>query len=216
MRLRIFIAVAAMSVAALAQRAGSIPAGTFPSGRPASTAQFGTGRSASSGGRGQMGFGRRASPWPVVPWFFGPASAPTWFYPPFENGPYDAGIDPPDLGVASLMDPPQQSAVEAAGPVPAIRPGGAKLGNLPAGCSASSGEQTVFHLQQTPIPSPVVQDEYPPVIVLKTGGAYSATKYWVKNGNLYFVTTQGESRYAPLALVDRVYPREKNGHIAPE
>lgn len=201
-----------MSVAATAQRAGSIPAGTFPSGRQGSPAKFGTGRGASSGGRGQPGFGRRASPWPVVPWFVGPAPAPTWFYPPFGNGPYNAGIDAPDPGVASLMAPPQQSAVEAAGPVPTIRPG-AKLGNLPA---ASSGEQTVFHLQQTPIPSPVVQDEYPPVIVLKTGGAYSVTKYWVKNGNLHFVTTQGESRYAPLALVDRVYPRERHGHIVSE
>jgi hypothetical protein len=216
MRLRIVIAVAAMSVVALAQRAGSVPSGSSASGRPAGPARSGIGRGASSGGRGQPGFGRQASPWPVVPWFIGPVPAPTWFYPPYGNGPYNAGIDLPDPDVASLMAPPQQSAVEAARPVPATTGSGARLGNLPTGSAASSGEQTVFHLQQTPIPIPVVQDEYPPVVVLKTGGAYSATKYWVKNGNLYFVTTQGESRDVPLALVERVYPRQKHGHIAAE
>ncbi len=38
---------------------------------------------------------------------------------------------------------------------------------------------------------------------------YSVTKYWVKNKNLYFVTTQSEVLYAPLAQIDRVYPRVK-------
>ena len=208
MRLRIVIAVAAMPLAALAQHAGSVPSGTSASGRPAGPARSGIGRGTSSGGRGHPGFGRQASPWPVVPWFVGPVLAPTWFYPPYGNGPYNAGIDLPDPGVASVMAPPQQ--------FPATTGSGDRPGNLPAGSVASAGEQTVFHLQQTPIPVPVVQDEYPPVVVLKTGGAYSAMKYWVKNGNLYFVTTQGESRDVPLALVDRVYPRQKQGHIAPE
>ena len=38
---------------------------------------------------------------------------------------------------------------------------------------------------------------------------YSVTKYWVKNKNLYFVTTQSETLYAPLAQIDRVYPSSK-------
>jgi hypothetical protein len=97
------------------------------------------------------------------------------------------------------------------------------FGVLPPGDAAdkhapgvSPGEDTSFHLTQTPIPTPVVQEEYPPVIALKTGGAYSVSKYWVKNGNLYFVTTQGEKRCVPMAEVEQIYPRERHGHIVAE
>ena len=64
---------------------------------------------------------------------------------------------------------------------------------------------------QAPPTAPAVQEEYPALIVLKPGAMYSARKYWVKNKNLYFETTQGETLYAPLALIDRLYPPSKQG-----
>jgi hypothetical protein len=81
---------------------------------------------------------------------------------------------------------------------------------------ASSDNGLPLQLTQAPVPSPVVQEEYPPVIVLKTGGAFSVTKYWVKNGNLHFVTTQGENKLVPMDLVEQIYPRQKHGQIVPE
>lgn len=71
--------------------------------------------------------------------------------------------------------------------------------------SAGAGLQA----SQAPLPARAVPEEYPALIVLKPGGMYSVSKYWVKNKNLYFVTTQSEVLYAPLAQIDRVYPSSK-------
>jgi hypothetical protein len=56
---------------------------------------------------------------------------------------------------------------------------------------------------------PVVADGYPPLVVLKTGGMYSITKYWVKNKNIYFETTAGDVLYAPRTDLDRIIPGSK-------
>jgi hypothetical protein len=56
---------------------------------------------------------------------------------------------------------------------------------------------------------PVVSDGYPPLVVLKTGGMYSITKYWVKNKNIYFETTAGDVLYAPRTDLDRIIPGSK-------
>jgi hypothetical protein len=65
---------------------------------------------------------------------------------------------------------------------------------------------------QAPPPAPSARDNYPALVVFKAGGMYSATKYWVKSQHLYFVTTQGETLYAPLAMIDHVYPGSVNFH----
>jgi hypothetical protein len=61
--------------------------------------------------------------------------------------------------------------------------------------------------------APVVEETYPALVVFKAGGMYSATRYWVKNKNLYFVTTEGKSLYAPLGQVDHVYPGKSRAEV---
>jgi hypothetical protein len=74
---------------------------------------------------------------------------------------------------------------------------------------ATPSERVGAHFYQSSSPPPVILDEYPPLIVLKTGGVYSVTRYWVKAKTLYFVTPHGDTLYVPLALVEHVYPPER-------
>ena len=75
-------------------------------------------------------------------------------------------------------------------------------------------EGLVVRLYQSPSPPPLVLDEYPPLIVLKTGAMYTATKFWVKAGTFYFVTTQNDTLQIPLGLVEHVYPKVKQSRTA--
>jgi hypothetical protein len=227
--LRMAALLAAMSIPAPAQRGGSVAAGRVASGlRPGHPLP----------GQPLPGIGWRP-PWgwrdqPAVPWF----GTLVWPLPVFPAAPYsscanafcDAG---PDAPPAVDMRPPVNVVVMPAQPyVPSpesVPVGGESarrgLPNLPQASSAtdsqsgreiSFGEGAGFHWYQAPFSSPITLDEYPPLIVLKTGGVYSVVKYWMQNGNLYFVTPGGENRYAPLALVEHVYPRVKHGQIATE
>jgi hypothetical protein len=137
---------------------------------------------------------------PVIPLFLAPPIFPFDPYPPVYYGFFSEGLD----------------TLPPAGPImnPAVSNQPPQLWNFPQ--PGSHDRNTPFRLQQTPIPTPVLQDEYPPVILLRTGGAYSVTKYWIEKENLYFVTTQGDSWYVPLSLIDHIYPRQRQGHISPE
>jgi hypothetical protein len=75
-------------------------------------------------------------------------------------------------------------------------------------------ESPGVRLSQSPSPPPLILDEYPTLIVLKTGGMYSVTKYWVKAETLYFVTSHGDTLHVPLASVEHVYPKAKQGQTA--
>lgn len=122
--------------------------------------------------------------------------------------------------------PPQPYALSPEPlPIGSGRPAAGGLSNPPRTSSAtepqavheiSSQERAGYHFYQAPFSNPITLDEYSPLIVLKTGGVYSVTKYWVKDDNLYFVMIGGENRYVPLALVESVYPRMKHGLSAPE
>ena len=74
-------------------------------------------------------------------------------------------------------------------------------------------DSATFHFIQSTPPDPVILDEYPALVVLKTGGVYSVTKYWVKAKNLYFLTPAGETLYVPLGRLDRVYPPVKQDKV---
>jgi len=223
-------ALLAMSIPAAAQRggggipaAGHAPGGFRPGRRSPSQPLPGIGWSPSFGWRGQ----------PTVPWF----GTLVWPLPVFPAAPYsfcanafcDAGPDAPST--ADIRPPVNVIAMPAQPYVPSPESipigdesGRGGLPNLPRASSAtdraaqeiSSGEGRGFHFYQAPFSSPITQDEYAPLIVLKTGGVYSVAKYWVKNDNIYFVMPGGENRYAPLALVECVYPRVINGQFAPE
>jgi hypothetical protein len=79
---------------------------------------------------------------------------------------------------------------------------------------AVANESTGLRLYQSPSPPPLILDEYPALIVLKTGGMYSVTKYWVKAHTLYFVTSHGDTLHVSLASVEHVYPKVKQGQAA--
>lgn len=59
-------------------------------------------------------------------------------------------------------------------------------------------------------PSPQNED-YPAVVALKNGGAYSASNYWVSGSIFYFITTQGDQMTVAMNSVERVFPPKKNG-----
>jgi len=62
---------------------------------------------------------------------------------------------------------------------------------------------------------PPAPETYPAVLAFKAGGMYSVNKYWVRNKRIYFVTTQNETLYAPLAQLARVYPGKTKPSITP-
>ena len=57
-----------------------------------------------------------------------------------------------------------------------------------------------------PSTPPVILDEYPPLIVLKKGGVYSVTRYWVKVKTPYFVTLNGDTVCPSRSRRTRVPP----------
>jgi hypothetical protein len=105
---------------------------------------------------------------------------------------------PPPLPPPPLFMPPPMGGQGTSAPEPQPQ----------VNSAADHGAAHPANEASPPAPAPQ-QQEYPALIVLKPGGMYSVTKYWVKNKNLYFITTQSETLYAPLSLIDRVYPASK-------
>jgi hypothetical protein len=228
MNVRPAVLVATMSLAAVAQR-GAMPAGHMPGGSPSGGSSMGWNPFPNPGwrppGRGPIGR------WQLPLTFYGPGTS--WFGPPWFGNPC-ASMFPTDP--FSLIDnicyptsyptgPWGDQTVDAALPqLPPLLPPPPLLappptGNEPtsaperrsnAGAAADHDTTRPAADASTAAPAPQ-QEEYPALIVLKPGGMYSATKYWVRNKNLYFTTTQGEVLYTPLAQVDRLYPASKAG-----
>jgi len=73
---------------------------------------------------------------------------------------------------------------------------------------AVANESAGLRLYQSPSPPPLILDEYPALVVLKTGGMFTVTKYREKAKTLYFVTSHGDTLSMPIALVEHVYPKE--------
>lgn len=92
-------------------------------------------------------------------------------------------------------------------PLPMPRPGFPRIGRNPSsgwnGASVFGSAALYWPSAPWPVtPDPVIEDQYPPLLVLKTGGVYSVTRYWIKSKTLYFVTPRGETLYVPLALLE--------------
>lgn len=228
MKLRSAVFLMTMLLAAKAQRmagpigrAPSLPSRNawpmsnfFPSASPF----FRIGRGPFLGRRRHNAFGLLLPYWPAFnPWFGAAGCAPP-FFPGFLDDPFAGGCNPPynppppPLNVSpttnvTVVPPPPAPPVPFAGdPGPITE----QPTSAPEGSSSDSSR---LHSYQAPSPEPVILDEYPPVIVLKTGSAFSITKYWIKNQNLYFLTPSGDTFYAPLALLERVYPAVRQGRI---
>ena len=226
MKLRTALLLAIMSIAVIAQR-GAAPAGRSPGGFPSGGSSSRWGQFPNSGwrGPGKGPWGRWRGPltfygpalsWFGSPWFGNPCALmfPTDPFSLIDNICYPNSFPmapwgsptaematpqlPPLLPPPPLPAPPPPSNETSSAPEP--RP----QANSPADHSATQSASEI----SPPLPTPQ-QQEYPALIVMKPGGMYSATKYWVKNKNLYFITTQSETLFAPLSLIDRVYPASK-------
>lgn len=220
MKVRSAVLLAAMSLAAAAQR-GAMPAGRMPGGSPSGGSLLrcpfpNPGRSISPGRGPSWRWRNPITLWGApVPWLGGfvcpsgfPADPFTGLCNPANYPP--APFDNPMSGVAMPDQPPLL-------PFPPMdnEPTAAQAPRNPPQVSYATQHQHEtsagpgLQAYQAPLPARAVPEEYPALIVLKPGGMYSVTKYWVKNKNLYFVTTQSEVLYAPLAQIDRVYPASK-------
>ncbi|HUK18163.1 MAG TPA: hypothetical protein VLW65_17175 [Bryobacteraceae bacterium] len=219
MRVRLVLLLAILPVAGLAQRGGG-GTGFAPGG-------FRPGRPAPMPGQGQRGFGRNPlwgrrgyRPFAPATFYYNPWLDPLGCASPFfpvipSYGFCNGGSYPPPQPDASpptnvIMLPPQPY-LPMPGPFPiGDEPGPDDLSNAPQASAAITHQKdeaaVPVVVSKPPLASPLVEDEYPPVLVFKTGGMYSVRKYWIKNKTLYFVTTQGETLYAPLALLERVNP----------
>lgn len=227
MKLRMGLLLTIIScLAAVAQR-GAAPAGRAPGGFPSGGLSSRWGQFPNSGwrspGRGRFGLGRNPLTFygPPVSWFGPPWSAdpcalmfPTDPFSLVDNicyptsypmGPWgSSSADPAMPQLPPLFPPPPLLAPPPIGAGPASAP-------EPRSHANSAADHDTTHPTNeasTQAPAPR-QEEYPALIVLKPGGIYSATKYWVKNKNLYFATTQGEVLYTPLSRVERLYPASK-------
>jgi hypothetical protein len=132
-----------------------------------------------------------------------PPVFPAQLYPLFQDGYCNPGFyaPPPPMDM-----PPPPTTVVLAPPPPAPVP----VANQQPIHEVEEVQEPTFRFAQLPVPPPVVLDEYPPVIVLKTGGVYSAAKYWTKGNTLYFTTPGGETYRTPAATLERIYPRIKS------
>ncbi len=236
MKLRLAVLLATMYLAAAAQR-GSMPAGHMPGGSTPGGRMPGWKPSPSPGWRPSPGRGpwwSRRSPLtfyaPLYPWFgaapcagfaadpfFLPGACNPGYYPPAPMGNPMSDMAMPDQ--PPLLPPPPFLPLPPMGndPTAAPEPPNPSQAGPPTDRQVNGREAFVSANQQAyqaPPPTPAVPEEYPALIVLKPGGMYSARKYWVKHKNLYFETTQGETLYAPLAMIDRLYPAYKQGQNA--
>jgi hypothetical protein len=226
MKLRTGFVLAIMSLAAVAQR-GAAPAGRSPGGFPSGGSSSRWGQFPNSGWRpaGRGPWGRWRTPltfygpslsWFGPPWFGNPCAAmfPTDPFSIIDNICYPTSYPMAPWGTPTvdtvmpqlppLLPPPPLLLPPPMGVEPALAPAPPAQGSSAAHHDAADQAREL----STPPPVPQQQD-YPALIVLKPGGMYSATKYWVKNKNLYFATTQGEVLYTPLEQVERVYPASK-------
>jgi len=155
-----------------------------------------------------------AIPTPVL-WFYSPPifTTPTSLppvYPPYGIGQTDfyQGFSQPLAVPSPTVPPPQLPDFDS--PLNALnqsdsdrlKQSQADNANRPGDTSAAAEN---FRMVTSQCSAPI--DEYhPPIIALKTHGAYSASNYWTEGKTFHFVTTQGEHLRVPVSLVERIYP----------
>lgn len=215
MRFRLAVLLATMAFCGVAQRGGGMPvghggeAGGGRWGSPLPTPGFpGIGRHPGWGG-GHHGFGPAMNYGSFPSWFDTPLCAsPLFPLAPncsFGNG---QGYYPPPVYVNPVVNvvPPALPLVPPPIPTASIPE---DVPDTAAPAQANSLERAqadTREYQQAPVRSQEVQDKCPPLIVLKTGGMYSITRYWIKGKTLYFETTARDTLYTPVGTLDRIIP----------
>lgn len=229
MRSGLAVLFATVWIAAAQHAGGGMQTGPSPGGSPSGTWSHqpgppngGTGKGPNWGWRGRRFFRRTNLIWPVFPWFGSPGCLPYGFtaidyflpgtcgsgyYPPqpaASNPPVNVIFAPPEAPPPPFLAVnPEFAAAEPSTPQPqqsAATSTSAKQNDTPASNHGAPDSTRASFAR------PAAPSRYPPVIALKTGGMYSIKKFWYKNKKLYFVTTQGDTLYAPASQLDHVYP----------
>jgi hypothetical protein len=168
-------------------------------GSPGTFSGFGRfgGFGGSRGGGAFAGQGVYGVPFPV---YSGDSYGPSYYAPPY-YGPPSA---PPQPSNVTVVFPPLPVApppvITIAENQPDIR--------MAQSQSVSPPQDTLVRM---PPQDPVVLDEYPAVVAVSNGGIYSVTNYWKKGDVFHFITTQGNHMQVPSMMVERLFPRQKNG-----
>jgi hypothetical protein len=142
-----------------------------------------------------------AGPPPIIPYPAYPPDAPYYPQPP-EEGPLLSSADvtqEPITASPSLTN--QDTHLDAAGSESATE-----------GCEGSTPGSSGLHMYQSPGPPSSDSDDYPPLISLKNGWAYSVLKYWEKGKVLHFITSQGDHMQVPVTQIERIYPSSHQSH----
>lgn len=220
MRLEYTLLLAIMLTPAAAQRGGGMPGGRGPGGPPPGFPSPGPNPPVTPG-RGHSGFGQNG-PWhgrgpyvprtiffyfPYVPWSDGSICSPSPFPTYWNdscNGYNNPGPSDPTLFANPPVPPPP--ILPEPQPIPDPAPLPAQASYFPTPQERELPPPASPKRDRPPNPGNDARESYPALIVLKAGGMYSATRYWVTKNMLYFATTQGQTLYAPLAEVDRIYP----------
>jgi hypothetical protein len=216
MRFRLVVLLATMSFCGVAQRGGGMPTGHGGGGGQWGSPMPTPPRFPGKGGNPWWGGGRRG---------IGPAlnfgSSPLWFNTPLCASPlfplapdcsfgqgFNSGYyPPPPIYVGPTVN--VVAPAPAPGPPPVAMGNGPDVGDVAIAVQTNSSEisQAVgAEYHKGPVRNSAAEDKCPPLIVLKTGGMYSITRYWIKGNTLYFETTAHDTLYAPRAQVDRIIP----------
>ena len=232
MLLRSVVMLAVVSAAAAGQHRVGVPTAGVPGGfhpLPPGTFIPGIGWRAQRGWNAGLALGPAAAYGSFVGWSGSAGCMPPIFpaelYTLFASGFCTPGDPPPPTNVIVM---PQQPYFLPPAPYPVNDAQALDFGANPTQVGAitnhkASGltdyealakESPAVRLSQSPSPPPLILDEYPALIVLKTGGMYSVTRYWLKAEILYFVTSHGDTLHVPLASLEHVYPKVKQGQTA--
>ena len=227
MRIRLTVLLAAISLCGAAQHLGGMPAGHGGGGNgwgnpfPMRPPFPGTGKGPWLGGRRNAGFGPNVGFGVYPGWFNTPLCAsplfplaPSCSFGDVSGGDYEPPPPANPAPTINVIVPPAPPPVPL--PIPIMnRPSADALSAIDrqAGGPETFGGEAAGS-QEAPGASATVGDDCPPLIVLKTGGMYSITRYWVKKSTLYFETTAGDTLYAPLTSLDRMMPGCKAGRTS--
>jgi len=119
-------------------------------------------------------------------------------YPVYGGDPYQQAHYPTPSPPVTIVMPQQRNSTDWYGPT--IVDDDYNAHSAPA--AGSSG----VHVYLPPTAESAPRDEASsPVVVLRNGWAYSVARYWFAGRTLHFVTTVGEHRRVPTALVSRLY-----------